>query len=242
MSENSSTNTQSLLNGSSREAIPPLLAHPASQHFLAEIWAGFAAQPALQKRASHCLDRIHALISRTGEHSFPMGLHLGRVGRIGALIAKTAGLSFSERLECLYGGWIHDVGKILIPAQILDKPGKLTTEEFDLMKKHVEFGVDLLADYPELQAYVDPVRFHHERWDGRGYPNGLKGLDIPVTGRVICLADAYDAMTNFRPYPPYQRTHREAILEIEKCAASHFDPYLALIFCSIEETELRDVF
>jgi HD-GYP domain-containing protein (c-di-GMP phosphodiesterase class II) len=219
--------------------LPAAWFHVGSQKLLDEILDDIPAKQAHLPQILISLEQVHSLIAATSEHSLPTGLHLGRVGRLGALLAKKAKLDWKERLECLYGGWIHDVGKIYIPENILNKPGRLTPEEYELIKGHVTFGCKLLEDYPHLQPFVDPVKYHHERWDGNGYPHGLSGLDIPVTGRVIAIVDAYDAITSFRPYPPYQRTHEEAIAEISRCAGSHFDPLLSYVFCAISLNEIE---
>ncbi len=232
--------SQVLIDLSQESKLPSNWYHVGSQKLLDSILEAIPNRQIVLPQILISLEQIHSLIARTSQHSLPTGLHLGRVGRLGALLAHKAGLEWKERLECLYGGWIHDVGKVYIPEEILNKPGRLTPEEYELIKGHVAFGCKLLEEYPHLEPFVDPVKYHHERWDGNGYPYKLRGLDIPVTGRVICIVDAYDAMTSFRPYPPYQRTHEEAIAEIERCAGSHFDPILATIFCSIEAGEIEN--
>ncbi|MFN5539807.1 MAG: HD-GYP domain-containing protein [Candidatus Melainabacteria bacterium] len=221
--------------------LPSAWVHLGSQKLLDEIIDAIPSKDAFLPQILISLEQVHGLMSSTSKHNLPTGLHLGRVGRLAALLAKKAKLDWKERLECLYGGWIHDVGKVYIPEKILNKPGRLTAEEYELIKGHVLFGCKVLEDYPSLEAFVDPVKYHHERWDGNGYPHKLRGLDIPVTGRVVCLVDAYDAMTSFRPYPPYQRTHEESIEEIKRCAGTHFDPFLAQIFCSLSHHEIEDL-
>ena len=105
---------------------------------------------------------------------------------------------------------------------------------------HVRFGCEILSFYPHLGPFMAPVRFHHERFDGRGYPNGLFGEDIPLCGRLTAIVDAYDAMTSSRPYS-FRKTHAEAIAEIEKCLGSHFDAKLGEIFCEIPEREISAI-
>ena len=229
-----------LIDLSKDSTLPASWYHVGSQKLLNEILEEVPVKEVFLPQILLCLEQIHSLIKATSSHNLPTGLHLGRVGRLGALLAKKAELDWKERLECLYGGWIHDVGKIYIPENILNKPGRLTQEEYELIKGHVNYGCELLIDYPQLQPFIAPVKYHHERWDGNGYPHGLKGLDIPVTGRIISITDAYDAITRFRPYPPYQRTHEEAIKEIDRCAGSHFDPILAKLFCEIDLEEIEN--
>lgn len=231
---------QVLIDLSKESQIPSAWYHIGSQRLLDDIIEDIPSKDVLLPQVISSLEEIHKLIKQTSTHNLPTGLHLGRVGRLGAVIALKAGLSWRERLECLYGGWIHDVGKINIPEKVLNKPGRLTPEEYELIQGHVKFGVDLLEDYPQLQPFIDPVKYHHERWDGNGYPYKIAAEEIPITARVIALADAYDAMTSFRPYPPYQRTFAEAIKEVERCGGSHFDPELSKVFCSLTEDEVED--
>lgn len=128
-------------------------------------------------------------------------------------------------------GALHDIGKLSVPANILDKPGKLTLEELRLMRLHPLIGEDLLRPLPNMQKVLPAVRGHHERWDGKGYPDGLAGEEIPLAARILCLCDSYDAMTGERPYrEPFDR-HR-ALVEIVSAAGSQFDPNLAGVFVS----------
>ena len=126
---------------------------------------------------------------------------------------------------------LHDIGKISIPTAILNKPGKLTAEEFEIMKTHTTIGDEILATMTEYQD--DPLvhfarqicRWHHERWDGKGYPDGLKGNDIPIGAQVVALADVYDALTSTRVYkPPY--THGQAVEMIMNGECGQFNPLL----------------
>ena len=134
---------------------------------------------------------------------------------------------------------MHDIGKITVPDNILLKPGRLTAEEFEVMKAHTSRGSEMIATFVHLEDEeyynycYDICRYHHERWDGRGYPDGLKGEEIPLSSRIVAIADTYDAMTSTRSY----RTalpHEVAIDEIKKCAGSQFDPNLATKFIELE--------
>ncbi len=124
---------------------------------------------------------------------------------------------------------LHDIGKIGIPESILNKPGKLTEQEFEIMKTHVENSVGIIRNLPSLDYVIPAVIGHHERWDGKGYPRRISGEDIPIAARILCIADAFDAMISSRSYKssysvPY------ALSEIEKNAGTQFDPNLAEIF------------
>jgi HD-GYP domain-containing protein (c-di-GMP phosphodiesterase class II) len=113
-----------------------------------------------------------------------------------------------------------------IPDSILLKPGKLTNEEFDIIKKHPDIGADILKSISIMHRETDIIRYHHERYDGKGYPAGLKGKEIPFLSRIISLADTFDAMTSERPYRKALSTE-DATKEISRCKGSQFDPSLA---------------
>jgi len=135
-----------------------------------------------------------------------------------------------ERLEELkLAGMYHDIGKIAIPDAILDKPGTLTKEEYEIMKTHTEIGYNILRAADNYNRLAEYALTHHERWDGKGYPRGLKGEEIPLISRIINICDSYDAMTTTRIYR-VKRSEAEAVQEIIKCAGKQFDPELAKIF------------
>lgn len=124
---------------------------------------------------------------------------------------------------------LHDIGKIAIPNSILDKPEKLTEEEWELMKKHTEIGYRIALSSPEMMPIAEGILAHHERWDGGGYPLGLRGEKIPLISRIIALADAYDVMISGRPYQKAMSVN-QALKEIKRCAGTQFDPRLAKLF------------
>ena len=153
------------------------------------------------------------------------GDHVSRVAEICRLMAEELGLG-SERARILYlAAPLHDIGKIGVADAILQKPGRLTDEEMALMRRHVEFGADILSDASTEVVRVAAVvaRTHHEKWDGSGYPLGLSGLDIPIEGRIAAVADVFDALCSKRPYKPAWPIE-EARAEIVACSGSHFDP------------------
>ncbi len=158
--------------------------------------------------------------------------HTWRVTNFALEIARTLGWSEEKLKECEMGGVLHDIGKISIDDAILRKPGHLSNEEFAHMKQHPERGAKLMQDSNFLVPLIPYCLYHHERYDGKGYPFALKGEQIPVEGRLLAVADTLDAMTSNRPYrkgldPEY------AIGEIEKCKGSQFDPVIvdALVKC-----------
>lgn len=152
--------------------------------------------------------------------------HTWRVTNFSLAVARELGWDEAKLKECQMGGVLHDVGKIAVPDSILNKPGRLTEEEFALMKIHPEKGAHLLQDVSRLSPMIPYCLYHHERYDGKGYPYGLAGEDIPMEGRVVAVADTFDAMTSSRPY----RAGMEpdvAIEEIAKNRGTQFDPSCA---------------
>jgi len=127
---------------------------------------------------------------------------------------------------------LHDIGKVGIDDSILKKPGRLTDREWAIMKKHTEIGYRIAMSSPELEKIAEYILTHHERWDGKGYPYGLKGEEIPLLSRILAIADSYDAMTEDRVYRKAM-SHEEAIEEIKRNAGTQFDPFIAELFLQI---------
>ncbi|HEV8292670.1 MAG TPA: HD-GYP domain-containing protein, partial [Tepidisphaeraceae bacterium] len=143
---------------------------------------------------------LHSLTSAVdAKDAYTCG-HSERVALLSRHLAGLAGRPDSEIERIYMAGLLHDVGKIGVPESVLQKTGKLTPEEFDQMKKHPEIGARILADVKQVEDIIPGVLYHHERYDGKGYPTGLAGKNIPLMGRIICLADCFDAMTSNRTY------------------------------------------
>lgn len=152
--------------------------------------------------------------------------HSDRVAHVAAKLARRIGLSEDEIEQIHFVGLLHDIGKIGIPDEILNKNGKLTEEEYSVIKKHVNIGGDILKDVSSIKEVSEGARHHHERFDGYGYPDGLKGEDISLTARIICVADSYDAMSHTRVYRA-KLSEDMIISELEKGKGTQFDPNIA---------------
>ncbi len=165
--------------------------------------------------------------------------HSHRVTAYALLLADALDIRDSATRQAIeWGALLHDVGKIGIPDAILHKPGRLTPDEWQIMRRHPEIGYEILQNIPYLQPAFPIVRHHHERWDGKGYPAGLVGSEIPLPARIFALADTLDAITTDRPYRPAQ-SFAAAFAEISAHRATQFDPALADVFMTISEIQWR---
>ena len=160
--------------------------------------------------------------------------HSLRVTLYSMILARELNLDEAYMEDIEIAGLLHDIGKIAMPKSILCKNGRLTDDEFLVMKSHPVRGEKIVINIKKLQTISEWVKAHHEKWDGTGYPDGLKGEEIPLPGRIIALADTYDAMTSTRPYRT-ALSHETAINEINRCAGTQFDPKLAKIFVSLSD-------
>jgi len=156
-------------------------------------------------------------------------VHTEKVSEYCGEVARALQMSEKEISEIKTVGVLHDIGKIAIPPDILNKPDQLTHEEWEMIKSHAATGYNILKNVDEFAAYAEAVLHHHERWDGKGYPAGLKGADIPLYSRIVAIVDAFEAMTSQRPYQK-TKTRDEAAAELARCAGSQFDPHLVQVF------------
>ena len=150
--------------------------------------------------------------------------HSQRVGELSEQVAHLLHLPEDVCNTIRTAGILHDLGKIAIPDSILLKPGKLTPEEYEIIKTHPEAGAEVLNEHPEQQGVAEIVKHHHERWDGKGYPTGLKDTDIPIGSRIVNACDAFDTITQARVFRPTVKTPAEAIRELRELAGSWYDP------------------
>jgi putative nucleotidyltransferase with HDIG domain len=162
--------------------------------------------------------------------------HSERVTAFALMVAKELKLSEHDFEVLRLAGLLHDVGKIGVPEEVLNKPGDLTDEEFEQVKLHPSHGAEIISNIqsPYIPEIVAGVRHHHERWDGTGYPDGLKGEESPLIARLLTLADAFDAMTSDRPYRKGFSIER-ALQIVRDCAGSQFDPHMSEALCHLHE-------
>lgn len=183
------------------------------------------------------VETVKKFIRASEFHDADTGMHVERMSRFSALLYRKLGHSELDCEVMRLGSMLHDVGKICIPDRVLKKPGKLDAEEWEVMKTHTNLGYEMLIDSesPFLQVGACVALNHHERWDGTGYPRGLGGKDIPIEGRIVAIADVFDALCSKRCYKP-QWPLEEVLQTIRESAGSHFDPELVDVFLeSIDE-------
>ena len=166
---------------------------------------------------------VEALATAIEAKDLTTGGHIERVRRLGLLLAGEIVPRETRDPQMAYGFLLHDIGKLAVPDAILRAPGRLTEEQWALMRRHPEEGVRMLDHVPFLGRALDVVRYHHERWDGGGYPDGLSGEEIPLWARIFAVVDALDAMTAERPYRA-ARSYQDALAEIRRNSGSQFDP------------------
>ena len=183
------------------------------------------AQSAENKLVQNMLNTLAAKSQETTEHAM-------RMTELAHSLGKEMGLSNEQLNNLSLLASLHDIGKTTISEDILTKPGRLTEEEWEIIKEHPERGYTIASATEEFAPIAKAVLHHHEKWNGEGYPQGLKENDIPLLSRVIAIVDAYDVMTTGRPYKEAM-SKKEALEEIEDCAGSHFDPELAKKFVNM---------
>ncbi|MCB0184315.1 MAG: HD domain-containing protein, partial [Caldilineaceae bacterium] len=163
-----------------------------------------------------------------------VGGHAAQVAAYAVAIGAELGLSPQQIESLRQAGYLHDIGKIAIPEEILHKPDKLTAAEYDLLKRHADIGADFIATSQGLRHLESFIRHHHERWDGHGYPDQLAGAAIPLEARILNVCHSVEAMASDRPYHRALSTD-QIIAEVQRCAGSQFDPTVAQAFIQIAE-------
>lgn len=185
------------------------------------------------------VEAVGAVVTAADARDHETTGHSFRVALYAVTLAKALGIS-GERLKAIeWGSLLHDVGKMVVPDEILRKVGPLTDDEWHIMKQHPNWGYDMLAEVSFLQAEALEIIFsHHEQWDGNGYPRGLRGEEIPLSARIFAVVDTYDAITSDRPYRR-ARSYQVALAELERVAGTQLDPEIVQQFRRVPEVELR---
>lgn len=194
----------------------------------------------LHERSSMRSKTIDLIMNTLFEKSNRELLHSNRVSAICRAIALKMNLDKDVINQLGIAGLLHDIGKIGIDEKILNKDGRLTNEEREAIEKHPEIGWRLLSSTDEFSELSQLVLTHHEKWDGSGYPNGLKGETIPLEARILVVADAFDAMTNERTYRK-EVSNEEAIMELKRCSGTHFDPDIVDVFVNQVLLDLENI-
>lgn len=172
---------------------------------------------------------VNEILRNLNEEFEPERHHLQNVEVYCGKMAHALGFSEAETKRVMSAGRLHDIGKIAVPKTILEKPGKLTLEEYEIIKRHTEVSYQILKSVDEYAIIAEDVLYHHERIDGKGYPEGIKGQDIPLNSKIIAVVDSYDAMVGNRTYQK-RKTKFEAIEELRRCSGTQFDPYIVDVF------------
>ena len=183
---------------------------------------------------------LQALVASLDAREHRTGNHSQRVSMYAILLAKGVGIKSKDLGAISKGAMLHDIGKIGIPDKILLKPGKLTAAEWSLMRMHPEIGYNILKGIDFLEPSLGIVLNHHERFDGKGYPAGLRGRDIPLGARLFSVVDTFDTMTTIRPYRKAVSLDR-AFHEVTRCAGTQFDPDIVEYFRRIPENQWQHI-
>jgi HD-GYP domain-containing protein (c-di-GMP phosphodiesterase class II) len=168
------------------------------------------------------------------------GVHSTRLAEWGLRVARDLGVPENCMSDLEMGALLHDIGKIGVPDQILNKPGRLTPEEYEVVKRHPEFGWTVIRSLPGMEQTSLYVLHHHENFDGTGYPARLKGAEIPIGSRIVSVIDAFDAMVSSRPYRDGMPVD-EALRRLVEASGTQFDPAVIESFVSIAKTEMPSV-
>jgi putative nucleotidyltransferase with HDIG domain len=192
-----------------------------------------------QARERSYVEAVGAVVTAADARDHETAGHSFRVALYAVALAKSMGIRGEELKALEWGALLHDVGKMVVPDEILRKTGPLTEDEWLIMKQHPGWGYEMLAEVRFLQpAAIDVVYSHHERWDGQGYPRGIAGEQIPLMARIFAVVDTYDALTSDRPYRR-ACSHTHALSELRRVAGQQLDPEATEMFCELSEVELR---
>ncbi len=195
-------------------------------------------EASFRDRERSYVEAVGAVVAAIDARDHETTGHSFRVAHYALALARGLRLEPDQLRAIEWGALLHDVGKIAVPDAILRKTGRLTEEEWHVMRQHPSWGFEMLADVKFLEPALEIVYSHHERWDGGGYPRGLRGQEIPLAARVFAVADTYDSITSDRPYRR-ARGHSEAVTELCRVAGTQLDPEAVETFIGIPEMALR---
>jgi putative nucleotidyltransferase with HDIG domain len=185
------------------------------------------------------LSTVYALASTVEARDPYVYGHSKKVNTYAVALAEAIGLSPDEVSKVSTAALLHDIGKIGTPDKVLNKKGKLNEEDWEAIKAHPRLGANIVGNIPNLVPCISSILHHHERWDGAGYPEGLKGEEIPLEARILAIADSFEAMTSARPYRP-ALSLEEVVKELRQGAGVQFDPKLVKAFIGIIEAGLPE--
>jgi len=202
-------------------------------------FGSLAMQGMLQRSTWSALETLAAIVNARAPH---VRAHSDIVARYCVAVAREMGLAGPLVEQAKAAGLLHDIGHIMVPDSILHKPGPLTPQEWDVVRQHPSLGATIVSKIPHLQTLVEPIRYHHEHLDGSGYPEGLRGDQIPILSRILAAADAYEAMTSSRIYRADRAalSPQQALQEIRELAGQHFDPKVVEALAKVVQDELAE--
>lgn len=196
----------------------------------------------LDVAASESVCTLMALVAAVEQRDGHVAGHCERLAGLSVLVGMALGLEETDLCHLYHGGYLHDIGKIAVPDSILLKPGKLTPSEWQVMRRHPERGEEICRYLTVLGPALPAIRHHHERWDGTGYPDGLRGEQIPLLARVLQVTDIYDALVNPRPYKPAFTGDRALEILQEETAQGWRDPEIVRRFAQFHRKGVfRDI-
>jgi len=186
-----------------------------------------------QSNGNNILGAIKALAASVDAKDHYTYGHSEKVAKYTVAIAKKLGYPPGKLESIRIAALLHDIGKIGVSDQLLSRPGVLSRKEWKELRNHPELGVDILKNIDAIKDSLSAVLHHHEKYDGSGYPEGLKGENIPLDARILAVADSYDAMTSQRPYRPCKMTQKEGLAELIRCVNKQFDPRVISAFTEV---------
>jgi HD-GYP domain-containing protein (c-di-GMP phosphodiesterase class II) len=192
-----------------------------------------------QDAAAECLCTIYTLLAAVDAKDHLTYGHAKNVGSYAVDIAEALGYSQEGVQRIRVASLLHDIGKIGIADWLLQKSEALTPDEWELIYTHPDLGVSIIKRVDSLNDCLAAIQYHHERYDGTGYPVGLKGSNIPLDARILAVADSYDAMVSSRPYRLVPLTHEQALEELKQCAGTQFDPVVVESFLELQSLSSR---